>query len=232
VLLAGTVFLAMAALGNDSRQTDAGTPAAGQPRRDDLASSLLLHILATGGMSRDDATRLIRRETGIAAVPTGGVDVSSWSESFARQASDAQRHELLENAVKLVACPGRPVPLRQYAALLDLSFGLGFQTDALARLRTVYGFDYVDPARAGRPRSADRPPLFEASGRNEAELRAVLGVSGSASREEIVLAYRRLAAKYHPDRYHGEAPEREAEAADRFIAITHAYEELLSVLRR
>ncbi|HET8797971.1 MAG TPA: DnaJ domain-containing protein, partial [Thermoanaerobaculia bacterium] len=140
-----------------------------------------------------------------------------------------QRHDLLEMAVQLVAARS-PIPLRQYAALLDLSFGLGFHTDALAKLRALYGFDYIDHAKGARPREADRSgggaPLFVRESRSREELLGILGMTGNPSRQEVSAAYRRLAAQHHPDRYHGAASEVQSAAAARFIEITRAYEEL------
>lgn len=46
----------------------------------------------------------------------------------------------------------------------------------------------------------------------------VLGVSKTASQDEIKAAYRRLALKYHPDRNHGDA-----QAEEKFKSISEAY---------
>ncbi|KAL6575280.1 hypothetical protein OROMI_012565 [Orobanche minor] len=58
--------------------------------------------------------------------------------------------------------------------------------------------------------SAREPPPYD-----------VLGVSPSASTEEIKRAYRRLALKYHPD------VNKDAGAQERFMRIKHAYNTLL-----
>jgi DnaJ-domain-containing protein 1 len=204
------------------------------PRRDAIAASLLFHVLAAGGSPAEDALRQIRRGTGLAAPVTRGIDVGNWAETYARHATPGERRELLEQAVQLVAARN-PVPLRQYAALLDLSFGLGFQTDALARLRELYGFEYVDHAKDARPRSADRAgggaPLYARTGKPREEMLKTFGLSPSATRQELSAAYRRLVAQHHPDRFHGAASEAQSEAAARFIEITKAYEELLTTLR-
>ena len=201
------------------------------PQRDAIAASLLVHIVVAGGAGIEEATRNVRRGTGIAAPVTMGIDVANWAENYARHSTPQQRSSLLETAVQLVASQSHPVPLRQYAALLDLSFGLGFQTDALARLREVYGFEYVDHAKDARPRSADRAgggaPLYVRSNRGRDELLALLGVSASASRQEISAAYRRLVTQHHPDRFHSATSDEQTAAAARFIEITRAYEELL-----
>lgn len=200
------------------------------PHRESVAASLLYHVVAAGGIASDEALRQVRRGSGIAAPVTRGIDVANWAESFARASSEKQRHDLLETAVRLVSARS-PIPLRQYAALLDLSFGLGFHTDALAKLRAIYGFDYIDHAKDARPRDADRSgggaPLFVRDPRGRDELLRILGVSGNPSRQELSAAYRKLAAQHHPDRYHGAPTETQSDAASRFIEITRAYEELL-----
>jgi len=149
--------------------------------------------------------------------------------------SAEQRAWLLETAVQLVAAPDRPVPLRQYAALLDLSFSLGFQTDALAKLREQYSFDYVDHAKDGRPRDADRGggamPLFVRGSTDAAALLRTLGLERDANRQAIISAYRRLAAQHHPDKVHGEPESVQSNAAARFIEITRAYEALMTIYR-
>jgi DnaJ-domain-containing protein 1 len=142
---------------------------------------------------------------------------------------------LLETAVKLVAAPGRPVPLRQYADLLDISFSLGFQTDALAKLREQYDFDYVDHAKDARPREADRGggamPLFVRGSADTVKLLKTLGIEGSANRHVIISAYRRLAAQHHPDKVYTAGPDVQSDAAARFIEITRAYEALMAIYR-
>jgi hypothetical protein len=205
------------------------------PQRDSVAASLLHQILVTGGIGSDEALRQVRRGAGLAAPVTRGIDVASWADTYARAASPQQRMALLETAVRLVAVSTTPIPLRQYAALLDLSFGLGFHTDALARLRETYGFEYVDHAKDARPRTADRggggAPLFARPQRANAELLAILGVTAAATRQEISAAYRRLVAQHHPDRFHGAPAEERDAAAKRFIELTRAYEELLLTIR-
>src|SRR2546423_13393559 len=56
---------------------------------------------------------------------------------------------------------------------------------------------------------------------------AVLGVSASATQDEIKKQYRRLAARYHPDKNPNDA-----KAADRFKEISEAYQVLGDAERR
>lgn len=207
------------------------------PDRNRLAASLLFQIITSGGTSDDEALRQIRRVAGIAAPVTGGIDVSSWAQRFAQLANEEQRRWLLEMAVQLIATRTDPVPLRQYTSLLDLSFALGFHTDALAKLREQYGFEYVDHAKDARPREADRAggatTFFsrQLERHDTRELLLVLGIEGKATRQEIISRYRRLAAQHHPDRFHDQTAEAKAAAAAKFIEITRAYEILLALYR-
>jgi transposase len=227
--LAAFVLAAMAIARREHPAGDA------PPQRDSVAASLLFQILTAGGMGSDDALRQVRRGAGLASPVTRGVDVTNWAETYARASSREMRASLLETAVRLVAAQKGPIPLRQYAALLDLSFGLGFHTDALARLREIYGFEYVDHAKDARPRSADRggggAPLFERARRARPELLGLLGLSGEVTRQDISAAYRRLVAQHHPDRFHAASEGERNAAATRFIELTNAYEELLLTIR-
>lgn len=207
-------------------------PAAG---REMIAASLLFDLLLAGGDRPDEALRDIRRVAGLGTPVASAVDIASWGERFAHMATPAQREWLLGTAVQLVASRGKTVPLRQYSALLDLSFALGFHIDALAKLRERYPFDYIDHAKNARPREADRGggsmPLFVRDSGDAVELLRVLGIEGTASRQVIISTYRRLAAQHHPDRVFGESAAVQSASAARFIEITRAYEALLAIYR-
>lgn len=203
--------------------------------RDHLAASILFQVLVAGGANADDALRLIRRDARLVARVTPGVDVTSWAESFARASSESARTQLLETAVQFAAARRVPIPLRQYATLLDLSFGLGFHSDALARLRERYGFEYIDHAKDARPREADRAggatALFVRDDSQRVEWLRVLQIEGTPTRQTIIAAYRRAAAQHHPDRFHAHPDEVQRAEAARFIEITRAYERLLALYR-
>jgi GNAT superfamily N-acetyltransferase len=223
------VLIAIALAKGDARAREAVAD------RDQIAASILYQVLVAGGSAPDDALREIRRGAGLGARVTRGVDITSWGESYARVASDADRARLLETAVQFAAARKAPVPLRQYAALLDLSFALGFHTDALARLRQRYGFEYVDHAKDARPREADRGggamPLFVRDESRTVEWLRLLQIEGTPTRPIIISAYRRLAAKHHPDKFHEASDDIQRSEAARFIEITRAYEHLLAIFR-
>lgn len=205
----------------------------GTPDRSRLAASILFHLLLLGGLRADEAMRDVRRRAGLASPVTAGIDIVNWGNRFSQLATREQREWLLETAVQLLSGRGTPLPLRQYTALLDLSFSLGFQTDALARLRDQYGFEFIDHAKDGRPRAADRAggatPLFARQPADAGPLLRLLGIEGPASRQAIISAYRKLAAQYHPDRFFAQPQDVQSQAAARFIEITQAYEMLLAL---
>jgi hypothetical protein len=229
---ATAVFILIAVAIARREKPDDGTS---QADRNQVAASILNQVLLSGGASPDHALRELRRVAGLGSRVTTGIDITSWGEAYARDATAEQRSRLLETAVQLVAARTGPVPLRQYCALLDLSFALGFQTDALARLRERYGFDYIDHAKNARPREADRAggatPLFIREEVDTGELLRVLEIEGAPTRQRIISAYRRLASMNHPDKFF-RAPDADREsAAARFIELTRAYEKLLAIYR-
>lgn len=195
---------------------------------DGIAAALLTEIARAGGASREEAESLVARATTGRAPFARRIDLGSWAEAFARRADEAERRALLDSAVRLAVSMAAAIPPRQYGALQDLSFGLGFHADALARLRAKWRFEYADYARASRPRAADRAGIFRRISPDEqAQLMSVLGLSGGLERAALISAYRRLAGANHPDRVHDRGQKERDEAARRFIGITEAYERLL-----
>jgi DnaJ-domain-containing protein 1 len=228
------VFVLIAVALNKRDAPAGAAPEMRVPERDRIAASLLFRVLTAGGTPPDEALREIRRRAGLLAQPASGIDIVSWGERYAQQATPQQRMQFLETAVQMIARSDRPVPLLQYVDLLDLSFSLGFQTDALAKLREQYGFDYIDHAKAARPRDADRAgttTFFVREKHDPAEWLRVLGVEAGATRQEIIAAYRRLVTQHHPDKFHEASGSAREDAAARFIEITRAYEALLALYR-
>jgi DnaJ-domain-containing protein 1 len=228
------VFVAIAAAIMRGESRAAATQQPQIPDRDRVVASILFRIVTAGGVAPDEALREIRKRTGIIAPPASSIDITHWGERFALHSTPQQRAQLLEAAVQLAVVRDRAIPLVQYVDLLDLSFALGFQTDALAKLREQYGFDYVDHAKAGRPREADRAgrmTFFAREDREPREWLTVLGMEGTPTRQQIIAAYRKLVAQHHPDRFHDAEDAVQADAASRFIEITQAYEALLAIYK-
>jgi DnaJ-domain-containing protein 1 len=86
-----------------------------------------------------------------------------------------------------------------------------------------HAFDAGWLAFPGNPRSERRPAPDEAY--------ATLGVAADASDEHIDKAYRKLMAKYHPDRVAGAAEEIRELAEQRARAINAAYDRIRQLRR-
>jgi hypothetical protein len=220
-MIVAAVLIAAVAIFLFERSATRTAPADG-PSKDVIEATLLQAVAAAavaGGAGR---------------TPRGtadAIDIGSWAEAYARRASTEERGALLERAAGIAIGTTPVIPLAQYDALLELAFGLGFHPDALARLRARYRFEYIDHAKRGRPRSADRAgaaSLFrtEEPGERDRLLRT-LRLKREPTRGEIVSAWRRLAAENHPDRFHGQEGEERERAAARFIEVTDACERLL-----
>lgn len=229
---AAVIFMTAAA--RREREADAAREALPHGRGA-LMAAILNEIAVAGGVSGPAAEQLVAAETDYRGPFHRRIDLTSWAESFARGASETERCDLLESAVKLAVGMSPSLPPRQYHALLDLSFALGFKADALARLRARWRFEYADYARLSRPREAEggRGSLFRRiSPREKVEAMKSLGLSGELERTALISTYRRLAGEHHPDRLHDRGVEEREAAARRFIEITEAYEILLALLAR
>jgi hypothetical protein len=220
-MIVAAILLAAAAIFFFERSPNRQVPA-DRPSREVIESALLEAVAAAAEAGSSDGVYPQRR---------AAIDIGSWAEAYARRASADERRSLLERAAGIAIGTTPVIPLAQYDALLELAFGLGYHPDALARLRARYRFEYVDHAKKGRPRSADRAggaTLFRSEEPGERErLLGVLRLDREPTRGEIVAAWRRLAAESHPDRFHGLEGEERDRAAARFIELTEACERLL-----
>ncbi len=200
--------------------------------REQIEAQILNEIALRGAASPEEARRAVQSARGLDVGDFGRIDLRSWVARYADLSGSEDRLRLLESAVATAMETGGEFPLEQYSGLIDISFGLGFHSDALARLREKFGFEYVDWAKNARPREADRggggAPLFEKRQEDLSAQLALLGLSPRATRQDIVVAYRRLAAESHPDRFHAVSSEAQQAASDRFREITRAYETLLA----
>lgn len=198
-----------------------------------IEAEVLFEVALRGELGRARALEVVRRHSAADCGERGRVDISSWLEQYVRLVPAERKAWLLEAAVLVAMEGGATIALAQYDALVEVAFALGFHSDALARLRQKHGFDYVDWAKHGRPREADRgsgaTPLFDARGSGDGAANlGLLGLARGASRQEVIAAYRRLALECHPDRFHDASDDARAEAAARFREITRAYEELIA----
>lgn len=229
--LAGFLLIASGLSRAERDRARAGAPDGADRSREAIAASILFQIARLGGLNPSQSVRLIR-EVGNAFAPyTTNIDLGSWAAEFARRSSRAESTALLESAVRTAVASGSTVPLVQYDALLELSFALGFQTDALARLRARYRFEYIDYAKHARPASADRAGAATFCRRkpvvDSAALLSELGLEPPVTRQRVISAYRKQAAAWHPDRFFGAPAGEQQLAAERFIRLTESYEQLM-----
>lgn len=169
---------------------------------------------------------------GLAEKASGGrqtlepIDLTSWGEAFAAQASIAQRLELLDRAVEVSRTFKAAISLEQYRALIELCFALGFHADAFAKTRASHHVEIDAAAFSGRP-SRSNPPLFD-NGLDLSRHLATLGLAREElSRREVATAYRKLAAQLHPDRFHDASDDERQRAAARFMELHRSYEYLI-----
>jgi DnaJ-domain-containing protein 1 len=206
------------------------------PGREVIEGEILREIVLRGGATERQAVEEVRAARGIETGSRGRIDLGSWVARLGGMLSANEKEAFLDAAVAIATTTGRTFPLEQYAALLDISFGLGFHSDALSRLQRKHGFAYVDWAKNARPQNADRggarAPLFARSVANVESDFEILGLSAGADRAEIIAAYRKLAATVHPDRFHDSTQDEWERASERFREITRAYESLLQASDR
>lgn len=191
---------------------------------DQIAVALVVAVVTAGGVAREKAEAAAGRSFQ-ATSHDSEIDVGSWAEVYARSMPQRACEELLERAVTTAMSFSRRFPLRQYDALLELTFGLGFHQDALARLRQRHGFEFEDFAK-DRPASAGRRRRTPQRAERE-KLLGILGLDADATRPMIISAYRRLVRGRHPDRFYNAAEREQADAARQFRELTEAYEKLL-----
>jgi uncharacterized membrane protein YkvA (DUF1232 family) len=111
-------------------------------------------------------------------------------------------------------------------AIPDTLLGLGWADDIILLLlaywffKTVVprGYPHRDSSGSGRPRQEEAKPSAES------DPYEILGVSKSATQEEIRRAYRKLAQRYHPDRVSHLGEEFQQLAKEKFQDIQNAYE--------
>jgi hypothetical protein len=234
LMIAGGLVVALViAAGVAIRSSLSAASAPPRPGREGIEASILFHVAAAGGTSRERSLQIVRKVRRAVVPVTEEIDLASWAENYRNRFGPEDGKRLLEDAVRTTVLCGSSLPVTQYDSLVDLTFALGFHSDVLSRLRSDHPFTYEDHARRGRPRSADRGggsiPLFSRTGREDRmSLLARLGLDREVPRSELISVYRALVARNHPDRFHDAGSAEREEAAARFIEITDAYGKLMA----
>ncbi len=122
-----------------------------------------------------------------------------------RMFSLERKRELLELLIAFFQIDGA-IENTELSALRQLSKSLGL---------TAKDFDDLFSTIAPRTTVIDKASFYE-----------ILEIDSSASAEQIHKAYRRMAAKYHPDRVANETTEAQQKAHNRFIEINQAFRRL------
>jgi len=198
------------------------------PTLTSLASSIVFEV-SRGGTSGDGELRRWMRNVGLVPVdPVTIIDLASWAEAYSQRTTESDHRRILELSVRGAMLGASTLTSRQFHALQDLVFSLGYHADTIQRLREQFEFDYIDYAKERRPREADRASAVKFFNRNEriSEDLALLGFREMPTRQELISSYRRLVRENHPDTLHASGGN-EDQAASKFIMITAAYERLL-----
>lgn len=113
------------------------------------------------------------------------------------------------------------IRLREKLLLREIAESLGFDKAELLRLYTEIQVLDAPTDRRGRPSAL-------------AEAYEILGLDPAAGEADIRRAYRRLIARYHPDKLHARAIDAEGQALARehFLAVRAAYERIRRLRKR
>ncbi|MFT5778836.1 MAG: DnaJ like chaperone protein [Crocinitomicaceae bacterium] len=109
--------------------------------------------------------------------------------------------------------------LKNLTALLKLGQK---ELDSLIAMQKDYKQDSYKEREKVAPRVNSKELLIKRSSK-------ILGVSITATADEIKKAYRKLAKLHHPDLFSNESPEQQRMAEERFIEVNNAYEQLLKL---
>jgi hypothetical protein len=191
-------------------------------------------------------TVLYRDANGYGAIGYNDLKVTQWLTRFIEDGTVPADATVVDYTWRFVNKNGGPdrrfnnnrqLPVLQLGALtLVSSRGLNIQLNTsnpqgsvafAAHWQTVFHIEHQreEPAHS-------KPPLsVRPSSDANAIARKILGVSATASDDEISQAYRRLAQMYHPDKVAGLGPEFQVLADKRMKEINAAYEVLKQEIR-
>jgi hypothetical protein len=167
----------------------------------------------------------IEQALGVETEPDSEFFVDSWTVGVAAASENfLRRQELKSREFEMPAWDAfssfTPWFLRKVEAPAEAAWPLREQR-SMADLRWL-GHGEEDDRQA--PNEAMAGPLTLESARR------LLGVAATSTREQIRVAYRKMASRYHPDRLARGAPPEQKLASDRMASINEAYQLLCTDL--
>ena len=122
--------------------------------------------------------------------------------------------------------------LNTYDLIPDFAIGAGWLDDlAVAGLALWWASRFRRAYQTGRrfsEQTREKRTSSESTESGDKNPYETLGLQPGASKEEIRTAYKKLAARYHPDKVQHLGEEFQKLAHEKFVAIQKAYDELMN----
>jgi tellurite resistance protein len=179
------------------------TNADGPPCRSE--ESFILDYLASNSRGEGDYVRVTAAS--IASVTKEIAIVKIRSYRVTCRLSLTKQRRLIDGLLRLASCDF-PVNEHEYNALRDIAQALGFPLEKHATLRRLFGLSRQTSTRAARSEDVRRQERVRPSPHQWCY--DTLGCSEKDSDDTVKRAYRRLAAKLHPDKHASDKNKSEA----------------------
>ncbi len=128
------------------------------------------------------------------------------------QMAYSQRYDMLKVLFRVAMADGE-ISTKEIQGLVFISTHLGIQSADFYRLRTMYYSSEQSNSAGFSSQSANSNHHYKA-----------LEINRSATEQEAKKAFRKMALRYHPDKYSGKAEKEQDEAEEQFIRIKRAYD--------
>lgn len=147
--------------------------------------------------------------------PIKTVTITDWMKIHLKD--EGSRSQVIYFLTGLALVSGN-VNSRELNFLKQINFDLDLSAENLTRIIAIYA-SYQQHKKETEEKA--RPKL------NKTYFYEILGIAPNSSQEEIKKAYRRLVKVHHPDNFATGTESQQRMAAEKFVEIQHAYEELI-----